>query len=174
MNKVGLVNVEGKILLIRGHRVMIDADLADLYHVKTKVLVQAVKRNLKRFPADFMFQLFREEKKEVVTICDHLGKLKYSHALPFVFTEQGVAMLSSVLNSERAVLVNVEIMRAFVKIRQMIESHKELNNKITKLEKRYDYQFKVVFDAIRELMEPPKTKKKQIGFISTDNQKEFS
>jgi hypothetical protein len=125
--------IERKIYLIRGEKVMLDSDLAKLYGVTTKRLNEQVRRNLKRFPLDFMFQ--------------HGGR-RY---LPYVFTEQGVAMLSSVLNSERAILVNVEIMRTFVKLRKMITSHAELTKKLDALEKKYDAQFKVVFDAIREL-----------------------
>lgn len=157
--------VSSRILMIRGERVLIDADLAELYGVETKVLNQAVRRNVRRFPDDFMFQLTTSEKQEVVTNCDHLQRLKFSSNLPYAFTEQGVAMLSSVLNSERAIEVNILIMRAFVKLREMISTHKELAKKLEDLEQKYDSQFKMVFDAIRQLMTPPEPKKKRaIGF----------
>jgi hypothetical protein len=159
--------IERKILLIRGHKVMIDRDLAGLYGVETRVLNQAVRRNLDRFPDDFMFRLTKEEsdslRSQFVTLKN--GRGRHSKYLPYVFTEQGVAMLSSVLNSDRAVHVNIEIMRAFVKLREMLASHKELARKLHALEKKYDSQFRVVFDAIRELMKPPsKGSKKEIGF----------
>lgn len=156
--------IESKIYLIRGLKVMLDTDLAKLYEVQTKVLNQAVKRNIKRFPKDFMFQLTKEEKEEVVTICDHLAKLRFSPVLPYAFTEQGVAMLSSVLNSERAVQVNIQIMRTFTKLREMLASHKELRKKIEAMEKKYNQQFKVVFDAIKQLIEPREKPKRKIGF----------
>ena len=147
--------IEKKILMIRGHRVMIDRDLAELYEVGTKVLNQAVKRNLDSFPGDFMFSLNEEEKLEVVTNCDHLTVIKFSPQLPYVFTEQGVAMLSSVLKSKRARHVNIQIMRAFVKLRQLLNSHAVLARKLADLETKYDSQFKSVFDAIKMLMSPP-------------------
>src|SRR3972149_8476390 len=133
--------IERKIFLIRGHKVMLDRDLAELYGVPTKVLNQAVKRNIKRFPGDFMFQLTQIEKDEVVTNCDHLRALRFSPQLPYAFTEQGVAMLSSVLNSERAILVNIQIMRAFTKLREILLTHKDLAKKIAEMEKKYDRQF---------------------------------
>ena len=162
--------IENKILLIKGKKVMLDIDLAELYQVKTKVLNQAVKRNLRRFPKDFMFQLTREEKEEVVTNCDHLSNLRFSRVLPYSFTEQGVAMLSSVLNSERAVNVNIQIMRTFTKLREMIESSKELKLKIEDLEKKYDKQFQIVFDAIKYLIEPEIKPKRKIGFYMADEE----
>lgn len=150
--------------LIRGERVLLDADLASLYGVATKVLVQAVKRQQQRFPGDFMFQLNQEEftnlRSQSVTSSGWGGR-RYP---PFAFTEQGVAMLSSVLNSPRAIQVNIEIMRAFVRMRQMMASHAELARKIAALEEKYDAQFRVVFKAIRELMTPPETKRRRIGF----------
>ncbi len=158
--------VSSRILMIRGERVLIDADLAELYGVETKVMNQAVRRNIRRFPDDFMFQLTISEKQEVVTNCDHLQRLKFSSNLPYAFTEQGVAMLSSVLNSERAIEVNILIMRAFVKLREMISTHKDLAKKLEDLEQKYDSQFKMVFDAIRQLMTPTEPKKKRaIGFV---------
>ena len=156
--------IEQSILLIRGQKVMLDADLAALYEVPTKALNQAVKRNERRFPPDFMFQLNKKEKNELVTNCDRFKRLKHSTALPRAFTEQGVAMLSTVLNSERAIEVNIEIMRAFVRLREMLASNVTLARKLAALEKKYDEQFKVVFDAIRALMTPPEKPRKKIGF----------
>ena len=143
---------------------MLDADLARLYQVKTFRLNEAVKRNTRRFPEDFMFRLTEEEKAEVIAICDSLKSLKFSPYLPCAFTEQGVAMLSSVLNSERAIQVNIQIMRAFAKIRGMLQVHKELWRKIQGMEMKYDEKFRIVFRALKELLEPPKKQKPQIGF----------
>ena len=159
------------ILLIRGQKVMLDEALAALYEVEVKVLNQAVGRNAGRFPADFMFQLTAEEsaflRSQFVTL--KTGSGRHRKYLPYAFTEQGVAMLSSVLRSARAVRVNIEIMRAFVQLRQMLSSNADLARKLAALEKRYDAQFKVVFDAIRELMAPPEPpRKKPIGFTSGD------
>ena len=161
---VPVKHIEKAILLIRGQKVMLDADLAKLYGVSTKVLNQAVKRNQRRFPADFMFRLTKHEKNELVTNCDRFQKLKHSTSLPRAFTEQGVAMLSSVLNSDRAIDVNIEIMRAFVRLRKMLAAHKDLARKLATLEKKYDDHFKVVFEAIAELMTPPEKPRKKIGF----------
>lgn len=162
---VPLEHVERKILLIRGHKVMLDNDLAELYGVPTKRLNEQVRRNQARFPADFMFQLTEVEAKSLrshfATSKKGRGGRRYA---PLVFTEQGVAMLSTVLNSERAIQVNIEIMRAFVRLREMIASNKELARRLNELEKKYDAQFKVVFDAIRELMTPPETPTRRIGF----------
>jgi len=159
--------IENLILLIRGQKVMLDADLAELYDVETKVFNQAVKRNIKRFPEDFMFELTEKEveilRSQFVT--SRWGGRRY---LPYVFTEQGVAMLSSVLKSQRAIQVNIEIMRAFVRLRRMLASHKDLARRLDKLEKKYDTQFKVVFDAIRQLMAPPVSKRRRIGFNPTN------
>ncbi|MFH1963060.1 MAG: ORF6N domain-containing protein [bacterium] len=152
---VPIEGIEAKILLIRGQKVMLDRDLAELYEVPTKRLNEQVKRNVKRFPEDFMFQLTKEERLEVVAICDHLKPLKYSSQLPYAFTEQGVAMLSSVLNSERAILVNIQIMRTFTKLRRILASHEDLRKKIEAMENKYDIHFKAVFDAIKSLMSPP-------------------
>jgi hypothetical protein len=158
-------HVDRKILLLRGERVMLDADLASLYGVPTKALIQAVKRNRTRFPADFMFELTADEdarlRSQVVTSKPGRGGRR---TRPYAFTEQGVAMLSSVLRSERAVAVNVEIMRAFVRLRAMLAGHQDLARKLAALERRYDAQFKVVFDAIRELMTPPSKPRRPIGF----------
>jgi hypothetical protein len=158
-------HVERNILLIRGHRVMLDTDLAILYGVPTKRLNEQVRRNKKRFPSDFMFQLTPEEverlRSQFATSKTGPGGRRYR---PYVFTEQGVAMLSSVLHSERAIQVNIAIMRAFVQLREMIGSNKGLARRLNELEKNYDSQFRVVFDAIRELMAEPEPKVRRIGF----------
>jgi len=162
---VPIERIESHILLLRGHKVMIDADLAALYGVTTKRLNEQVRRNDERFPSDFMFQLTEEEKAQLVANCDHLSRLRFSATRPYAFTEHGAIMAAAVLNSERAVEMSIFVVRAFVKIRQMLSSHVELARKLASLEKKYDTQFKVVFDAIRELMAPPETKKKRrIGF----------
>ena len=158
--------IERAILLIRGEKVMLDIDLAALYQVPTGALNRAVKRNASRFPNDFMFQLTPEEAEILkcqigISSSGHGGRRR---SLPYAFTEQGVAMLSSVLNSERAVAVNIGIMRAFVRLRQMLASNAELARKLAALENKYDRQFKVVFDAIRQLMSPPEPKRREIGF----------
>jgi len=156
-----------KILLIRGKRVMLDRDLAYLYDVSTKALNQAVKRNTYRFPEDFMFQLTQGEKEEVVTNCDHLKVLKFSPQLPYVFTEQGVAMLSSVLNSKRAIQVNILIMRAFVKLRHILFGHKVFEMKLRELEKKvesHDVDIRDIFEAFRQLMGLADSKKSIKGF----------
>ncbi len=146
---------------------MLDTDLAELYEVETKVLNQAVKRNLDRFPADFCFQLTANEADALDRLRSQIVTLKrgeHRKYLPYVFTEQGVAMLSSVLHSPRAVQVNIEIMRAFVRLRRMLASNAGLARKLAALEKKYDAQFKIVFDAIRQLMSPPEPKRREIGF----------
>ena len=151
---VSVEQVEQMIFLLRGQKVMVDADLAVLYGVQTKVLNQAVTRHKRRFPSDFMFRLTKEESHELVTNCDRLKRLKHSSVSPRAFTEQGVAMLSTVLNSDQAIHVNIEIMRAFVRSRQMLAAHKDLARKLKALEKKHDDQFKIVFEAIAELMTP--------------------
>jgi|ERR1035441_3325399 hypothetical protein len=161
---VPLERIERSILLIRGEKVMLDSDLAEIYDVTTKRLNEQVKRNASRFPPDFMFQLTESEKTEVVANCDHLVRLKFSPHLPYVFTEHGALMLANVLNSERAALTSVQVVRAFVRLRQILASNAELSRKLAALEKKYDAQFKVVFDAIRQLMTPPETKRREIGF----------
>ena len=167
MDKPSAARIESRILLIRGQRVMTDSALAELYGVAAKILNQAVKRNLDRFPPDFMFQLNAEEaarlRSQFVTLKS--GRGQHRKYLPYCFSEQGVAMLSSVLRSGRAVRVNIEIMRAFVRLRQMLVSHADLARKLAALEQKYDAQFKVVFDAIRELTTPPEPKRRPIGFI---------
>jgi len=171
--------IENHILMLRGHKVILSVHLANLYGVQTRELVQAVKRNRDRFPEDFMFQLSWDEvehlrsqpvileqangkslRSQIVT----LKRGQHMKYLPYAFTEQGVAMLSSVLRSKRAVQVNIEIMRAFVKLRQLLITHVDLARKLANLEKNYDTQFRVVFDAIRQLMTPPEPKKRRIGF----------
>ncbi len=164
---VPVAQIERKIYLIRGQKVMLDSDLAELYGVTAGRLNEQVKRNIKRFPYDFMFQLSKDEaafiRSQIATL--KAGRGHHRKYLPYVFTEQGVAMLSSVLSSERAIDVNIAIMRAFVKLREMIVSHKDLAKRLDDIEKKYDAQFRVVFDAIRELMSPPvKTLKRKIGF----------
>ncbi|MEW5918192.1 MAG: ORF6N domain-containing protein [Gemmatimonadota bacterium] len=157
--------VERKIILLRGERVMLDRDLAELYNVKPIALRQAVKRNQKRFPSDFLLQLTAREAAQLVSQAVIPSKQSLGGYLPYAFTEQGVAMLSSVLRSERAIQVNVEIMRAFVRLREILLANVDLARKLDQLEKKYDSQFKVVFDAIRELMTPPpEPQRKRIGF----------
>jgi hypothetical protein len=158
-------HIAGAIFLVRGCRVMLDGQLAALYGVETRALLQAVKRNTARFPADFMFQLSPDESERLRSqnvISKGRGGRRY---LPYAFTEQGVAMLSTVLKSPRAILVNVEIMRAFVRLRQILGTHADLAARLDALEKKYDLQFKVVFDAIRELMKPPEHPTRRIGFL---------
>jgi len=160
--------IEQIIFSIRRQKVMLDRDLAGLYGVATKVLNQAVKRNIKRFPEDFMFKLTRPEKDELVTNCDRFKTLKHSTVTPYAFTEQGVAMLSTVLNSERAVQVNIAIMRAFVKLREIFSTHKELAHKLIQLERKiekHDEEIKLIFEAIRQLMTPSEKHKRKIGFL---------
>ncbi|MDP4239237.1 MAG: ORF6N domain-containing protein [Bacteroidota bacterium] len=167
-----LQNIQSKIYEIRGQKVMLDFDLAEMYEVETRALKQAVKRNLDRFPGDFMFQLTKTEWQEVITNCDNLSEsIKFSPVTSFAFTEQGVSMLSSVLKSKKALQVNIAIMRAFVFIRQYALSHKDLTDKIKELEKRYDKQFIDVYDAINYLLQKDKQQadqheRKRIGFVT--------
>ena len=156
--------IERHIFLIRGEKVMLDVHLAELYRVETKTLKRAVRRNQERFPKDFTFEL---TGREYSALRYHFGTLKrgeHTKYLPYAFTEQGVAMLSSVLRSKRAVQVNIEIMRAFVKLRKIFSTHKDLARKLEELEKKYDQQFRIVFDAIRQLMIPEEKPKRRIGF----------
>ncbi|HEY5593363.1 MAG TPA: ORF6N domain-containing protein [Paludibacter sp.] len=165
-----LQNIQSKIYEIRDQKVMLDFDLAAMYEVETRALKQAVKRNADRFPDDFMFQLSKVEWQELITICDNLPEtIKYSPATPYAFTEQGVAMLSSVLKSKKALQVNIAIMRAFVFIRQYALTHKDLTEKIKELETLYDKQFADVYDAINYLLQKDKQQteqrvRKRIGF----------
>ena len=163
--------VASRILIMRGHKVMIDTDLAAVYAVTTKRLNEQVKRNRERFPDDFMFQLTAEEKAWVVANCDHLEKLKFSNALPYAFTEHGAIMLASVLNSPVAIESSVQVVRAFVRLREMLSNDKDLARKLEQLEQKYDHQFAAVFDAIRELMAPPPVPpKRPIGYIVKDRE----
>ncbi len=175
--------IQNKIYLIRGHKVMFDKDLSVLYQVETKQLKRAVKRNITRFPEDFMFVLTRAEYNRLRCQIGTLERGQHSKYLPYAFTEQGVAMLSSVLNSERAIQVNIQIMRIFTQLREMMLAHRDLREKIEKMEKKYDYQFKAVFEAIKQLLqekpaspagpavsgaggeESPDYKRTKIGFI---------
>jgi predicted DNA binding protein len=157
-------NISQRILTIRGHSVILDSDLAALYRVTTRALNQAVKRNAGRFPEDFAFRITTKEKEEVVTKCDHLSRLKFSPVLSFAYTEHGTIMAATVLNSQRAVETSVFVVRAFVRMREAMASHRELAHRLNTLEKRYDARFRVVFDAIRALMEPPKAPRRRIGF----------
>ena len=168
VNLLSQESIGSKILWLRQEKVLLGADLAELYGVETRVLNQAVKRNIERFPADFMFRLTGKEVELLVSqnVIPHPGRL--GGALPYAFTEQGVAMLSGVLKSPRAVAVNIEIMRAFVQLRGMLASNAALSRKLAALESRYDEQFKIVFDAIRQMMAPPEPKKRRIGFIRDD------
>jgi hypothetical protein len=164
--KVG--KIQQRILLIRGEKVIIDADLAEAYGIPTRRLNEQVKRNKERFPQDFMFQLTNDEKAEVIANCDHLNKLKYSKALPHAFTEHGAIMAASILNSPKAIEISVFIVRAFVQLREVLSGHKELARKISQLERKlgdHDEQIMVLVDAIKQLMDPklpPKTRR--IGF----------
>jgi len=160
--KIPVERLEKAIFLIRGEKVMLDRDLAELYGVETRTLNQSVKRNLERFPDDFMFELTREEIIGISQVVTSSG-LKFSKRVT-AFTEQGVAMLSSVLRSKRAIAVNVEIMRAFVRLRGILASNADLARRLDELEGKYDRQFKVVFDAIRQLMTPAPRKTEPIGF----------
>ena len=167
--------IEPMILTIRGHKVVLDSDLAELYGTTTKVLNQAVKRNLSRFPITFMFQLTEEEKQEVITNCDNLAKLKFSPKLPNVFTEHGAIMAASILNTPRAVDVSIFVVQAFVKLRQFAMNHQDILKKLTDLEKKvgaHDEAIQTIVSALRQLMTPPKeTKPKRgIGFhVASDD-----
>jgi len=162
---IPMERIERAILSIRGEKVMLDGDLAEIYGVETRILNQAVKRNIERFPADFMFQLTSKEvealRSQIVISNEGRGGRRY---LPYAFTEHGALMLANVLNSERAAQTSVQVVRAFVRLRQMLTSNAELARKLAALENKYDAQFKVVFDAIRQLMSPPAKPKREIGF----------
>lgn len=162
-----LDRVDNRILAVRGHRVMMDADLAEVYGVTTRRLNEQVKRNVGRFPEDFLFRLTMEEKTEVVAKCDHLSRLRFSPVLPFAFTEHGAIMAASVLNSPQAIEASVYVVRAFVRLREVLSTHKELARKMEALERKYsahDEQIKAIFDAIRALMVPPAKSGRRIGF----------
>ena len=180
-----LPRIEGRIQVVQGLRVMIDADLADLYGMPTKALNQAVKRNASRVPPDFMFQLNAAEKAEVVTNCDHLAKLKFSRALPYAFTEHGAVALANVLASSQAVEMGIYVVRAFVRLRQAASLHEDLAKRLAELEMKTEsielahdtfsrntrHQLKQVIDAIRELMTPPDPPKRPIGFVTHEDKK---
>ena len=166
--------IENRILILRGQKISLDADLATLYGVTTRRLNEQVKRNSARFPEDFMFQLTSEEKKKVVANCDHLSRLKFAKSHPNAFTEHGALMAESVLNSPRAVEMSVFVVRAFVRLRQAFATHAALSRHLAILEKKYDAQFKVIFDAIRALMAEPERKRKPIGFGAREREGVYS
>ena len=168
---IDVEKIQRAVLRVRSQNVLLDSDLAALYGVEVKVLNQAVRRNKERFPADFMFQLTREEARSLrsQTVTLDIGRGRHRKYLPKAFTEQGVAMLSSVLRSPRAVRVNIEIMRAFVQLRRMLGANEELARKLDALEQKYDSQFRVVFQAIRELMTPSRPPQRTIGFRGASN-----
>ncbi|OGX27316.1 MAG: DNA-binding protein [Omnitrophica WOR_2 bacterium RIFCSPHIGHO2_01_FULL_48_9] len=155
--------IQNKIFIIQGKKVMLDKDLAELYGVETEQLTRQVRRNIERFPEDFLLQLTKEEFQNLIR---HFGGSSWggTRKPPYAFTEHGILMLSSVLNSRRAIQVNIEIMRTFTRLREMLASHKELKRKIGEMEKKYDYQFKIVFEAIKKLLDPPPKPKNPIGF----------
>ncbi|KGL56610.1 MULTISPECIES: ORF6N domain-containing protein [Porphyromonas] len=165
--------IQNKIFEVRGYRVVLDFHLAELYNVKTKVLKQAVKRNIQRFPSDFMFELDKEEFHQLVTNCDQFPEtLKHSSVSPMVFTEQGVAMLSTVLRSQTAIDVNISIMRAFVLMRQMVIGYDELLKRIEELEESTDAQFSEIYQALTQLLSKPDPKpRKPIGYRIPDEEK---
>ncbi len=164
--------VINKILFLRGKKVMIDKDISELYGVSTKRLNEQVKRNKKRFPEDFTFQLTQEEKDEVVANCDHLKNLKYSPNLPFVFTEHGAVMLASILNSDRAIEVNIQIVRIFTQMREMLSTNKDILLKLEQLENKvmhHDDDIKMIFEALKQLLNPPQEPRRRIGFRREEN-----
>ena len=163
-------SIENKILVIREQKVMLDRDLAELYGVSTKRLNEQVKRNIKRFPTEFMFRLSKKEKNELVAICDRFASLKHASSLPYAFNELGVAMLASILNSEQAININILIIKAFIKMRKAILDYKTLDKKIAGLEHKYDKKFKLVFQAINHMFTLD-SKPKKIGFAREKEQK---
>jgi len=162
---VSTKEILSQIFYIRGQKVMLDLHLAALYGVETRALKQQVRRNSDRFPEDFMFELSKSEWTELITNCDNLGAYKFSPSLPFAFTEHGIAMLSSVLNSSHAVSINISIIRAFIKMRNLLNENNELKIRLDELETKYDRQFKIIFDAVRRLIGTGKKGSKPIGFI---------
>jgi len=173
---VPVEQVERTILLVRGQKVILDADLAKLYGVTTKRLNQQVRRNINRFPSDFMFRLSSGEKAEVVANCNHLSKLKFSRSLPHAFTEHGAIMAASVLNTPRAVEASIFVVRAFVKLREVLATHKQLARKFGALEKRikdHDEKIEAIFEAIRQLMAPHEKPKKKIGFLIKEKRADY-
>jgi hypothetical protein len=168
--------IERRICLIRGQKAILDSDLSKLYGVTTKRLNEQVKRNKSRFPEDFMFQLTTEEKAEVVANCDHLSKLKFSPVLPFAFTEHGTIMAASVLNTQRAVDVSIYVVRVFVRLREILYTHKELARKLNEIEGKiahHDVAIHTLIDAIKQLMKQPETKEKKIGFIVRERRPQY-
>jgi len=164
---VPMEHIERSILVIRGQKVMIDADLAELYGTTTKRLNEQIKRNRDRFPEDFMFQLTPEERAEVVANCDHLSRLKFSPALPYAFTEHGTIMAASVLSTQRAIQISVFVVRAFIKLREVLATHKELAHKLAEMERRlesHDEAIRSLLAVMEKLMVPPTTAKRRIGF----------
>ena len=173
MNQLQIIkeeNIASHIYFLRGHNLILDFDLASLYEVETRALKQAVKRNLRRFPDDFMFALDQNEIDFVVSQNVIPSKRYLGGAIPYAFTEQGVAMLSGILNSERAIQVNISIMRAFVQLRKLISTHKDLVQKLSQIEKKYDEQFKLVFEALRQLIQKDSEPRKRIGYKNFDKE----
>ncbi|MDT8394645.1 MAG: ORF6N domain-containing protein [Bacteroidales bacterium] len=162
--KADIDSIPAMILFIRGKKVIIDRDLALLYGVKTKRLNEQVKRNIKRFPDDFMFQLTREELEEVVANCDHLNQLKFTTSMPRAFTEHGAMMVSGILNTAAAIEMSIYIVRAFIKLREILASHDKLERKIFMLEQKYDRNFAIVFEALKKLIKEDAAPRKRIGF----------
>lgn len=156
--------IQHTILVIRGQKVMLDRDLAELYGVETKRLNEQVRRNKGRFPRDFMFQLTRKEKEEVVANCDHLASLKYSRTNPYAFTEHGAVMLASVLNTDLAVKTSILVVRAFIQLRKLLAHNKDLIKRIDELEEKYDSKFSTVFKALKQIIEKPNPPRRPIGF----------
>ena len=171
---VPVERITRKIYVMRGIKVILDRDLAELYEVQTRVLKQAVRRNIDRFPADFMFELTKAENQSLRSQNVTLKRGQHSKYLPYVFTEQGVAMLSSVLKSDRAIQVNIQIMRAFTQLRQIISTHKDLKKKIEAMESKYDENFRIVFEAIKQLLEQDETPRKKIGFTVKEKRKAYT
>ena len=161
--------IEEKIFLIRGHKIMLDRDLAKLYGVETKYLNRQVRRNIQRFPQEFMFRLSAEEKNELVTNWHQFKTMKHSSALPYAFTEYGALMLANVLKSSRAIKMSIAIIRTFIKLREIAITHKDLQQKIEAMEKKYDRQFKIVFDTLRKLLTSSEKSKRHIGFHLHDD-----
>ena len=170
---VPMETITSKIYLIRKQKVMLDRDLAELYNVETGQLKRAVRRNIDRFPVDFMFELTKKEDNDLRCQFGTLKRGQHSKYLPMAFTEQGVAMLSSVLNSKRAIQVNIQIMRAFTQLRQMLSTHEDLKKNIEEMEKKYDQQFQIVFEAIKQLLETESKPRKKIGFALKEKQRAY-
>jgi phage regulator Rha-like protein len=173
----GIDLIQNKILFLRGKKVMLDRDLAELYGVETKYLNRQVKRNIKRFPEEFMFQLTIEEKNELVTNWHRFDSLKHSTSLPFAFTEYGAVMLATVLNSNRAVESSILVVKAFIRLREIVSTYKELAEKLKELELKletHDEQITAIFEAINQLLAPPETPKKKIGFTVEEKRIKYS